>query len=173
MLHLLQIALLFAFPALVIIGGMRDAVSFTIPNWISVALAAAYLPAALVLGASAGQIGFALLIGLGVLIAGMAMFAVGWIGGGDAKLFAAAGLWMGLGALLPYLLVTALAGGALAVLLLGLRSVWLRPLAARGPGWISRLATPGENVPYGIAIAFGALAAFPESLPSTLFRAVS
>jgi prepilin peptidase CpaA len=173
MFHLIQIVLLFAFPALVIVGAMRDAVSFTIPNWISIALGAAFFPAALVLGAEPGQIGVACLIGMATLVAGMAMFAVGWIGGGDAKLFAAAGLWMGLGALLPYLLVTALAGGALAVMLLGLRSVWLRPLTAHGPGWISRLATPGENVPYGIAIAFGALAAFPESLLMTLFRAVS
>lgn len=173
MLHLLQIALLFVFPALVIVGAMRDAVSFTIPNWISIALAVAFFPAALAMGADAGQIGLAALIGLGALVAGMGMFAVGWIGGGDAKLFAAAGLWMGLGALLPYLLVTALAGGALAVMLLALRSVWLRPLAVRGPGWIGRLATPGENVPYGIAIALGALAAFPESLLSTLLRAVS
>lgn len=173
MIHLIQIALLLAFPALVIIGAMRDAVSFTIPNWISIALSAAFLPTALILGAEPGQIGLALLIGGGTLIAGMGMFAVGWIGGGDAKLFAAAGLWMGLGALLPYLLVTALAGGALAVTLLALRSVWVRPLAARGPQWIGRLATPGENVPYGIAIAFGALAAFPESLLSTLARGLS
>ena len=110
MLHLVQTAFLFAFPALVIFGAMRDAVSFTIPNWISIALAAAFLPTALIMGASPGQMGIALLIGVGALVAGMGMFAVGWIGGGDAKLFAAAGLWMGLGALLPYLLVTALAG---------------------------------------------------------------
>jgi len=173
MLHLIQTALLIVFPALVIVAAMRDAVSFTIPNWISIALAAAFLPAALLLGAGPAQIGLALLIGLGALIAGMGMFAAGWIGGGDAKLFAAAGLWMGLGGLVPYLLVTALAGGALAVMLLALRSVWLRPLAARGPGWIGRLATPARTFPIGIAIAFGALAAFPESLPSTLFRAVS
>ena len=173
MFHLIQIALLLVFPALVIVGAMRDAVSFTIPNWVSIALGAAFFPAALVMGAGPAQIGIASLIGVGTLIAGMAMFAVGWIGGGDAKLFPAAGLWMGLGALLPYLLITALAGGALAVMLLGLRSVWLRPITVRGPGWVSRLATPGENVPYGIAIAFGALAAFPESLLMTLFRAVS
>lgn len=173
MLHLLQTLLLFAFPALVVVGAMRDAVSFTIPNWVSIALAAAFLPAAVAMGAGPAQIGLACLIGLGALIAGMGMFAVGWIGGGDAKLFAAAGLWMGLSALLPYLLVTALAGGALAVVLLALRSVWLRPIAARAPGWFARLATPGENVPYGVAIAFGALAAFPQSLLTTLFRGLS
>ncbi|MDP1630961.1 MAG: prepilin peptidase [Caulobacter sp.] len=173
MLHLIQIILLSAFPVLVIVAGMRDAVSFTIPNWISIALGAAFLPAALVMGVGPGEIGLALLIGLGALIAGMGMFAVGWIGGGDAKLFAAAGLWMGLGGLLPYLLITALAGGGLAVALLALRSVWMRPLAVRGPGWLSRLATPGENVPYGVAIAAGALAAFPESLLVGLFRGLS
>lgn len=173
MLHLLQTLLLFAFPALVVVGAMRDAVSFTIPNWVSIALAAAFLPAAVAMGAGPAQIGLACLIGLGALIAGMGMFAVGWIGGGDAKLFAAASLWMGLSALLPYLLVTALAGGALAVVLLALRSVWLRPIAARAPGWFARLATPGENVPYGVAIAFGALAAFPQSLLTTLFRGLS
>lgn len=173
MLHLIQTALLVVFPALVIVAAMRDAVSFTIPNWISIALAAAFLPAALLLGAGPAQIGLALLIGLGALIAGMGMFAAGWIGGGDAKLFAAAGLWMGLTALLPYLLVTAMAGGGLAVTLLVLRSGWLQPLALRAPGWVGRLATPGENVPYGIAIAAGALAAFPESLLATLFRGLT
>jgi prepilin peptidase CpaA len=98
---------------------------------------------------------------------------VPWPDGASSVGSRIAGLWMGLGALLPYLLVTALAGGALAVTLLALRSVWVRPIAARGPGWFGRLATPGENVPYGIAIAFGALAAFPESLLSTLARGLS
>ena len=31
------------------------------------------------------------------LVAGMVMFALGWIGGGDAKLFAVSGLWIGVG----------------------------------------------------------------------------
>jgi len=38
-----------------------------------------------------------------------------------------------------------------------------------GPGWFGRLATPGENVPYGVAIAVGALAAFPASSLAKLF----
>jgi len=163
MIQLLQTALLIVFPALVITGALRDAVSFTIPNWISVALVLAFFPAALVIGASGGQIGLAAGVGFVALLAGMGMFAAGWIGGGDAKLFAAAGLWLGWPAVVPFLLVTGLAGGALAVTLLLLRSTWLQPFAACGPGWLGRLTTPGENVPYGVAIAAGALAAFPES----------
>jgi Flp pilus assembly protein protease CpaA len=30
-------------------------------------------------------------------------------------------------------------------------------------GWLDRLTTPGEPAPYGVAIAAGALLAFPES----------
>lgn len=173
MLQLLQTAFLFAFPALVIVAGMRDAVSFTIPNWISVALGAAFFPAALAMGASPAEIGLSAAVGVAALLAGMGMFAVGWIGGGDAKLFAAAGLWLGWQALLPFVLITGFAGGALALALLALRSVWLRPIAAAGPGWVGRLATPGENAPYGIAIAVGALAAFPQSLLPMLARGLS
>jgi prepilin peptidase CpaA len=51
----------------------------------------------------------------------------------------------------------------LAVSLLALRSSYLRPYVVTGPAWFSRLAEPGENVPYGLAIAIGALAAFPGS----------
>lgn len=163
MIPLLQTALLITFPGLIIAGGMRDAVSFTIPNWISAALILAFFPAALALGATPGQIGVCAAVGFVALLAGMGMFAAGWIGGGDAKLFAAAGLWLGWPASVSFVLITGMAGGALAVSLLMLRSAWLHPVAARGPGWFGRLATPDEKVPYGIAIAIGALAAFPDS----------
>lgn len=161
MIPILQSVALLAFPILVIVGALRDVVSFTIPNWVSLALVAAFAPAALTAGLSPTGAGLHLAIGLLALVAGMAMFALGWIGGGDAKLFAAAGLWLGPAAVLPYVVYTAVAGGALALLLVSLRSGPARPLAMSGPAWVGRLATPGENVPYGVAIAFGALAAFP------------
>ncbi len=173
MLPLIQFLLLVAFPALAIVAAMRDATSFTIPNWISLALIALFFPTALLLGASLTQIGLAVAVGFGALIVGMGMFAAGWIGGGDAKLFAAAALWLGWSALLPFLAVTALAGGALAFSLLVMRSGWFRPVTIGLRGWIGRLATPGENVPYGVAIAIGALVAFPTSLPAQLFPGLS
>lgn len=172
MLQSITALLILAFPALVLIGGMKDATSFTIPNWISLALIAVFLPAALFAGVPLPQIGLALVIGVLALFAAMGMFAMGWIGGGDAKLFAAVALWMGFPAVINFVLVTGLAGGALAVALLGLRSMWLRPIAERGPTWFSRLARPGGDVPYGVAIAFGALAAFPDSLLGRLYPLV-
>lgn len=173
MLPLLQFALLIAFPALAIVAGMRDATSFTIPNWISLALIGLFFPTALILGAPLSDIGLSVAVGIGALVVGMGMFAAGWIGGGDAKLFAAVALWLGWSALLPFLAVTAIAGGGLALSLLVVRSGWLRPMTARLGGWIGRLTTPGENVPYGVAIAAGALAAFPMSVTVQLFPGLS
>jgi prepilin peptidase CpaA len=163
MLSAVQTLLLFVFPALVIVAALHDAVSMTIPNWISAALIAAFVPAALLLGLAPVQVGFALLVAVAALAAGIAMFALHWIGGGDAKLFAAASLWLGVPGITPFLAWTALAGGALALGLLGARRmVALSGFPVRQP-WVERLLAPAGDIPYGIAIAAGALAAFPDS----------
>jgi len=159
----LQAALLTLFPALVIVAALTDATSFTIPNRISLLLLAVYVPAALLLGRPLAAMGIDVAVGLAALVAGMAMFAAGWIGGGDAKLFAACALWLGLGGAPSFLLITALAGGGLAVLLLNARSSALKAYFVAAPGWLARLVAPGGDVPYGVAIAAGALAAFPQS----------
>ena len=108
------------------------------------------------------DVGWHIAIGVVTLVLAAVMFALGWIGGGDAKLAAAASLWLApnISTIAQFLVTTALAGGALAVGLMALRSAWLRPLTASGPAWTRRLATPGESAPYGVAIAIGALAAF-------------
>jgi len=156
-----------AFAALVIMAAIKDLASFTIPNWISIALTAAFAPAAWLAGLSLPEIGICFAIAFGVLVLAIGMFALGWVGGGDAKLMAAATLWVGLKGLVAYAVFTGLAGGALALALLGLRSAWLRPLTTAGPAWTRRLATPGEAAPYGVAIALGALAAFSIAQPLT------
>ena len=163
MTHLFATLTLLVFPALMIAGAVKDVTSYTIPNWISLALIGAFPVAALASGLPLGAIGLSVALGAGALVAGMAMFALRWIGGGDAKLFAAAALWMGGSGALNYLLYTTLAGGALAILLVALRSAWVRTLMPAGPAWLLRVTQPGESVPYGLAIAAGALAAFPTS----------
>lgn len=159
----LQIPLLMIFPALVITAGLKDATSYTIPNWISLALIVAFIPAAAVSGASLTAIGLCVVAGACGLLLGMGMFAAGWIGGGDAKLFAASALWIGLSGVLPFMLVTGLAGGAVTLLILSMRSGWIAPLVAGGPAWLRKLCAQGGDLPYGVAIAVGALTAFPEA----------
>ncbi|OXE35089.1 MAG: pilus assembly protein CpaA [Phenylobacterium zucineum] len=159
----LQVVLLTVFPAMVIVAGLRDMVSYTIPNWISFGTLLAFFPTAFVLGLPANIIWLNLAAGAMALILGIVMFALGWIGGGDAKLFAASGLWLGFPGFFGFTLVTAIAGGLLAVGLLGMRSLWVRRYVVGGPPWFERLTTHGENVPYGIAIAAGALFTYPSS----------
>jgi prepilin peptidase CpaA len=170
MLPAFQTLLLFLFPTLVIVAALRDATSMTIPNWISLALVGAYPIAALALGLPLGVVGVSAALGVGALALGVAMFALRWIGGGDAKLFAASTLWLGLSGAAPFLLWTALAGGVLAAALLGAR----RMVALSGfpvrQAWIGRLLAPEGDIPYGIAIAAGALAAFPEAALMQAFR---
>jgi prepilin peptidase CpaA len=163
MIHAVQALLLLIFPILVIVAALRDATSYTIPNWISVVLIVAFPIAALALRLPLSTIGLHLAIGVAALLLGMAMYFLRWIGGGDAKLFAAAALWIGWPATVTFLGATGIAGGALAVGLLGLRSAYVRPYLPLGPPWFARLVEPGQNVPYGVAICVGALTAFPAS----------
>ena len=157
------LVLLFAFPALALVAVVKDAASYTIPNWISLALVAAFVPAAVaawqadvplaVLGACVG-------IGALALVAGMAMFAFGWIGGGDAKLLAACALWLGWQGMAPFLFWTTIAGGVMAAMLLVARRHGAQFVGSNAPVWLGRLFSRTADVPYGVAIAFGALLAF-------------
>ena len=159
---LFQFALLLIFPSLAILAALKDVTSYTIPNWVSLALLAAFVPAALASGAGLAAVGLCLAVGIGLLLLGMGMFAAGWIGGGDAKLLAVCGLWLGWPAGLSFLLVTGLAGGVLTLGLLSLRSGWFAPIVAGGPAWVRKLGAEGGDIPYGVAIAVGALVAFPQ-----------
>lgn len=154
--------LLVVFPGAVVFAALRDATTFTIPNWLCACAALLFFPVALASGLPLNGYLTALGLFVAALAAGMTMFALGWIGGGDAKLFAACGLWLGGAAIFPFLAWTAIAGGALAVALL-LGRKWSAGLPMPAMPWLTRLLTPGENVPYGVAIAIGALIAFPQS----------
>ena len=168
---LLKSLLPLVFPAILIAAALRDLASFTIPNWMPGLLLIAFFPAAWAVGLSLSDVGIAVGLGLAGLVIGFAVFVAGWLGGGDAKLVAASMPWVGLTGLPTFLLATAMAGGGLAIMLLWLRSGWLEPHLARGPAWVSRLATRGEGVPYGVAIAVGGLMAFPAAQISAAFLA--
>lgn len=155
--------LLILFPAGVIVAALKDATSFTIPNWVSGAIVLAFFPVALIVQLPLGAFGVCLLAGLIALVCGMGMYAAGWCGGGDAKLLAACALWLGWSGAPVFLLATGLAGGALAASLILARKGIIGAYASTTPGWFGRLMSPEEDLPYGLAIAVGALAAFPFS----------
>jgi prepilin peptidase CpaA len=134
--------------ALFVAAAGFDLASRRIPNALVVAL--------LVLGL--GRIAWGLLVGgspvtpgtdvaaaLAIFCGGALFFHLSLIGGGDVKLLAAGALWLGAAAVWPYLFVTALAGGALAVVFL------VREALARAP------RQNRASLPYGVAIAAGGI----------------
>lgn len=158
----LQLLLLAIFPALVIVGGLKDLTSMKIPNWISGLLILGFFPAALLLGLTFPEIGIHVAIAVAALLIGMGLFALNFLGGGDVKLMAAACLWLGLSGSGVFLLATAVVGGVFSLALLVSRT-WLQPWVGAGPGWLVQLMEPKGHIPYGVAIAIGALIAWPTS----------
>ncbi|KQW81803.1 A24 family peptidase [Brevundimonas sp. Root1279] len=159
--QVVQLIALAVLPALVIVAGLQDLTSMKIRNWISAALVVAFFPAALLIGLTPLAVAVHAGIGILALAITIGLFALGQMGGGDAKLIAAVSLWFGLSAGM-FVLWTAVIGGAFALVILIARAR-TQPYLAAMPGWASTLMTPKNRIPYGVAIAGGALTAFPAS----------
>ncbi len=160
----LLIPALFAlvYPGCLAWAAVSDFRSMTIPNRLTLALAVAFVPVALMLQFPLSQWGVHLGLGLAGLVLGMILFSLRFMGGGDAKLIAAASLWLGLQGFAALLIYTALAGGVLTLGLLFARKNF-HPYAAGLPGVISRHLEPKGDIPYGIAICAGGLCAILQS----------
>jgi prepilin peptidase CpaA len=162
MLHTLSTSLL---PALMIIAAMTDVTSYRIPNWLTGLIAALFFPMALLTGMPLQEFGWHIAAGAILFVIGYALFAVRMFGGGDSKLMAAAGLWFGTAQTLPFLIMTAVAGGVLALVIAGW-SVFMVFWQIHGPdeGIIDqKLKKVRPKLPYGFAFAVGAILAFPDT----------
>lgn len=149
-------------PLIAVAAAVHDVATYRIPNWMSAVLLAVFIPAAVATGMEPRLIAIDALVGLAVLLVGMCLMAGNLLGGGDAKIMAAIAPYVGLTALTEFVLFTAVAGGALALLALAVRRL-PEDLRTRGPGWWRRLVEPCGPLPYGVAICVGALATFPAS----------
>lgn len=163
MLHILAIAIL---PALMIVAAISDLDAYRIPNWLTGLLAILFLPMAYFTGLPLIDFGYHFLAGIALFILGYLLFSFGLFGGGDAKLMAAAGLWFGTAQALQFLFLTALAGGLMAA---GV-AVWALIAAYidfHGPSEQSYLRVLANKIklklPYGLALAVGAILAFPKT----------
>lgn len=160
---LLELAVLVLFPALMAFAGATDLFTMTIPNRVPLALVAGFFCLAPFAGIGWMGVGAHMGVAAAALAAGVICFARGWVGGGDAKLFAAAALWFGPEHLLQYAMVAALLGGALTLVILFGRTIPL-PAGLARQEWLVRLHDSERGVPYGIALAAGALIVYPDSL---------
>ncbi len=159
---LLDIARLFLFPALVAFAAASDLLTMTISNRVSLLLVAGFLGLAVMSGMAINDVFLHLGAGLAVLAIAFACFAFGWIGGGDAKVAAATSVWFGFPFLMNYLAHAAVFGGILTVLLIMFRRGPV-PYALGNQTWLLRLHHKDSGVPYGIALAVGALLIYPET----------
>ena len=160
---ILDLARLLLFPALMTFAAATDLLTMTISNRVSLTLIVGFFVLALIVGMSGNTMLWHVGAGSVVLTVAFTCFALGWIGGGDAKLAAATALWFGFDHLLPYLFYSSLFGGALTLGLLSFRAMPMPPLLA-GQAWVQRLHHKDSGVPYGIALAAAALVVYPDTL---------
>jgi len=98
-----------------------------------------------------------------VLAVTFGLFAMGGMGGGDAKLLAATAVWMGLNIhLVEYLVVSTIIGGLLTLAILFYRKSPLAIITGRNP-FLRHFADDTTGVPYGIALGVGGLLTYPDS----------
>lgn len=156
-------ALTVMFPAAMIFAGIMDLLTLKIRNILVSGIAIVFFVAAPIVGLSLTEIGLSVAVAALVLVVSFGFFAAGWIGGGDAKLAAATALWFGWDHVLPYLIISTLAGGLLTLAIIGFRSLLLPAALYRFP-WAVKLHESKTGVPYGIAFAIAALIVFPETV---------
>ena len=160
----LQYAAFMIFPLAMAYAASSDLLSMTISNKVSIVLVAGFLAIApFVPGMDLSTFGLHLAAGAIVLTASFVMFGFGWIGGGDAKIAAAASMWLGLGLVAQYMVLTAVIGGGVTLAILMMRQRVSPALAVRYT-WLYRLHDPASGVPYGLALAAAALIVYPDSI---------
>jgi prepilin peptidase CpaA len=159
---ILDIARLMLFPALMAFAAASDLLTMTISNRVSLALAAGFLALALLSGMNFHDVLTHVGAGAAVLAVAFTCFAMGWIGGGDAKVAASVALWFGFDHLMNYLLYASLFGGVLTLSLLQFRQ-WPLPYPFASQDWLLKLHAKDSGIPYGIALAIGALMIYPET----------
>jgi prepilin peptidase CpaA len=159
---IVDLARLLLFPALMAFAASSDLFTMTISNRVSLTLVAGFFVLAALGGMSLDAMALHVGAGMTVLVAAFACFAFGWVGGGDAKVAAGVALWFGFAHLLDFLLYASVFGGALTLLLLQFRQWPLPQLLGRQP-WLLRLHDKETGIPYGIALAVGALLIYPQT----------
>lgn len=146
-------------------AALSDLRGLIIPNAYSLGIVLAFVPAYLAFALFAGDSGYfqswTSHLGAFALIfaASFVLFALKMFGAGDSKLAAAFALWAGMEGLFTFVFYMALIGGVLGLATLIIQRKKPFPNAPAG-AWIARAQGGDNSVPYGVAIAAGAVVAF-------------
>ncbi len=160
---MLEAAIFVVFPLCLAFAAVSDLLSMTIANRVSLLLVASFAIIAPLTGMDWQTYGLHFAAMAAVLAVTFTLFAIGGMGGGDAKLLAATALWMGFGMpLAHYLVISAALGGLLTLAILMFRKSPLSVYAGNNL-LLRNIADTSVGIPYGIALAMGGFLAFPAS----------
>lgn len=151
------------FPFCMLFAAVSDMISMTIANRVSVILIAAFAIIAPLTGMDWATYGWHFAAGGIVLAVTFTMFAIGGMGGGDAKLLTATAVWMGFSmTLLQYLVLGAMIGGFLTLLIIFFRG---SPMAVFSSNnlFLRHFADEKAGIPYGIALGIAGLMTYPQT----------
>jgi prepilin peptidase CpaA len=154
---------LILFPLAMVYAGLMDLVTMKIRNALVLAIAGAWVVLAPLAGFTLAELGMSVAVAALVFVVTFVFFALGWIGGGDAKLAAATALWFAPEQALLYFIYASLLGGLLTLFILQMRTKLLLPAALYRVPWIVQLSQAKGGVPYGAAMAPAALIVFPDT----------
>ena len=119
---MLEALIFVVFPFCMVFAAVSDMLSMTIANRVSLMLVVTFAVVAPLTGMDWATYGWHFAAAGLALSVTFAMFAIGGMGGGDAKLIAASSLWMGFNFnLLGYLVISSVIGGVLTLLILSYR----------------------------------------------------
>jgi len=154
---------------LTLAAAVWDIRSLRIPNWISLVIAALFLVALIAQPERFSPLWVHVLAAGVTLIVGFLLFVVRIMGAGDTKLASSLVLWIGAKGLVSFVFFMAIWGGLLGVAALGLKK--FKPFKNPRPGgWVEKVQSGHNAVPYGVAVSFGAIVSFWQT---GLIQAVS
>jgi len=160
---MLEALIFVVFPFCMVYAALSDILSMTIANTVSAILLLTFAVIAPLTGMEWSAYGWHFAAGGLVLAVTFALFALGGMGGGDAKLVASSAVWTGFGhQLLGYLVASAVMGGVLTIAILAYRKSPLALYTGRNM-FLRHFADEKAGIPYGVALGIGGLVAYPDT----------
>ena len=157
----LALIVFLSFSLPLIIAAYKDAVSMRIPNYISLILIAGFFIVLPHIWQGFDDMMTHIFVGLTFLFVGIVLFSFGWLGAGDGKLMAATALWMTWPDAVSFILYTTIFGAILGLFLVMGRA--FMPVRLMTSQWAYTMFKNETKMPYGLAIAAGAITVLPSS----------
>ena len=144
-------------------AAFSDLLTMTIANRVSILLIGTFAAVAPFTGMDWATYGMHFAAGGMVLAITFTLFAMGGLGGGDAKLLTSIAIWCGFSeVLVEYMLYATLLGGLLTVTLVMWRGSFSAQYAGAHFAFLEKLSRTDVGIPYGIALGAAGLITAPS-----------